>query len=927
MSRCHEICVLPNGWGHHCAQAPCLASFNCKYILAAHVASSHKKIASNNNNSSNFNASRAANASQTREKKRLLLHAQRGSGVASGRRDLSAHRIVVISLGSHEIRVGLASATEPTSRVRAVVAWRKAEKFSEFSDSVNEFTTDVPQRDERESAAHARTLAASLDEWRVDSTLFPHEFIHTALTDALSDDGPIVLPDDSLAATRATAPLPRCIVGDDALRLAPDAPFTLVYPIEQGYVAQRDKSTPTSVALASIEALLRHSLLAIGIDDSSIGSYAACLIVPTMHRRRDTVALVDLLLERLAFAECFVNTDAMCAALGSVHDTACVVDIGHQRTAVACVVEGVVQPESRCHMPFGAQGVAAALMHFLRIDDEEAGRTMFGPRELSIGRARDLALVERLRNALCHVDVRAPLAAVHRPIRLRTLDFDLSQPSVRELLLDCAKSDSFSSAALTLFSPGALNCASPTPAAVAQFADDVVADDVYSQAWLRAVDNVELLEPRPTRVKAKGYVPRAAGATATSEPKLQSCQIGDTGLISAIVESAANVQPIGGDPAILDKVMQLNVGATVALRPEEMAAFYVAGGRVMEASLDLMPPLENGKLVWTPQFHAVFIAAVEIAHLVGEGTGPSAILKYMIAIGAPPINKPQVSSHLQKWRKDMLLARGRSRRSDALEHELQLASITAVGAKGKVRKSTDGPGVVGTGGDDDGGPPPLQPIGGGGGGGGGGGDDEGDENADDEDVAALKKRKRDDDADDNDQAATTTTAASTTQQQPMQTDDAPEQPAASVPIVPLDPKAYAHSMLPLQVARPELGAAVLTSVAMPIDEAVLQSVLSLDWASISLRAQLMNNIVVVGGGALIGGIQQLLEARLICHPEVPSESVATVNYSQQGTPQVLSWRGAALMAWQASARRLYVTKGEWQMYGSAVLRERVPFKW
>jgi hypothetical protein len=242
-------------------------------------------------------------------------------------------------------------------------------------------------------------------------------------------------------------------------------PITLVYPIEQGYVAQRDKThVPPSVALASIEALLRHALLAIGIDDTSIGSYAACLVVPTHApppRRRGARRRAPR--ASSAFAEVFVVTDAMCAALGAVHDTACVVDVGHQRTTVACVVEGVVQPDSRCHMPFGAQGVAAALMHLLSADDARASARCLA-RASSAWSARATSRSSSACATRCATSTCARrLASCTAPSRLRTLDFDLSRPGVRELLLEHAKSDSFATAALTLFAPGALNCASPTP--------------------------------------------------------------------------------------------------------------------------------------------------------------------------------------------------------------------------------------------------------------------------------------------------------------------------------------------------------------------------------------------------------------------------------------------------------------------------------
>jgi len=811
------------------------------------------------------------------------------------RSPLAPQRVVVIAPGSHTTRIGLASSAECID-VRSVVAWRSAQAPS--SAAAPEAWAG-PAVTEKDALAHVRALQTTLSEWRRNDALYPDDAIETALTTASAGTAAISLSDDGL---QQPTPLPpaaqACVVGDEALRLSPLAPFALVWPFEQGFVRHSDARSP-SLSLASVEALFRHAVSRLGIDGAALASYAVCLVVPTLHRRRDTVALVDVLLRQLGFAEAFVNCEAMCAAMGAGRDTACVIDIGHQRTTVACVYEGVVQPESRYQLPFGSQGVASALLRFLVADDEQLGN-MFGARQLSAQRLRDVALVERLRDRLCHVDVRAPPSVVHRTIAIRALDFDSSGAAlVREFALDRVLSDSFLLSALTLFVPGALNCSSPLPSAVALFADDWVSDDTYSQQWLRAVDNVEVVELRAGRVAPKGYVPRSNAAAASSalqqqQQKQVSGQVGEAGFIAVVVETATVSRPALFASSVLDKVSTLAVGSEASLSPNELAAFYCAGGRVQPAPDGAEPPLDNGKLVWTSSFHALFIAATEVAHVLGEVVSPSSVQKYMIELGGPVLIKTQVSSHQQKWRKDMSNARSRRDRSDTLEYELSLSVATApktpvkrgfasARSTSEADNGADNNGADNNADDDDTGPPPLQAI----------------ASPPPSAPSSSSKRRRTGDAD-----------AS------KATIDAAEEPDAA-PVA---------SILPLQTARAE--AKLQATAAVPLDEAVLRSVLSLEWASISLRQQLMNNMVVVGGGAMIGGLQQLLEAKLISHPDVPAESVATVSYlNTHGTPLAATWRGAALMAWQPSARKMYVTRDEWRKYGTGVLRERAPFQW
>ena len=95
------------------------------------------------------------------------------------------------------------------------------------------------------------------------------------------------------------------------------------------------------------------------------------------------------------------------------------------------MVDGVVVPRSRIRLPFGAHGVATALLHELaEVHASFAKQT-----------AADFAVVEQLRDALCHLDLRE-FEPTLRTVHVRNGD------DVRELR--DLPADSFVAAPLTL---------------------------------------------------------------------------------------------------------------------------------------------------------------------------------------------------------------------------------------------------------------------------------------------------------------------------------------------------------------------------------------------------------------------------------------------------------------------------------------------
>ena len=75
--------------------------------------------------------------------------------------------------------------------------------------------------------------------------------------------------------------------------------------------------------------------------------YRAVLLVPDVFRHHHLKLFMDLLLSRLGFGAAFLHQESVCATFGSGIASACVVDVGDQKTSVTCVEDGISYKETR----------------------------------------------------------------------------------------------------------------------------------------------------------------------------------------------------------------------------------------------------------------------------------------------------------------------------------------------------------------------------------------------------------------------------------------------------------------------------------------------------------------------------------------------------------------------------------------------------
>ncbi|XP_065564807.1 actin-related protein 8-like isoform X3 [Artemia franciscana] len=126
--------------------------------------------------------------------------------------------------------------------------------------------------------------------------------------------------------------------------------------------------------------------------------YKAVLVIPDIYNRQHLKELTNLLLVRLGFASCFLVQDHVCATAGSGVPTACVIDIGDQKTSVSCVDECVSIKQSRMKMEYGGSDITQAFFWLLR-------RAAFPVKPCKPSDPVDAMILTQLKEDYCHLNM------------------------------------------------------------------------------------------------------------------------------------------------------------------------------------------------------------------------------------------------------------------------------------------------------------------------------------------------------------------------------------------------------------------------------------------------------------------------------------------------------------------------------------------
>ena len=190
---------------------------------------------------------------------------------------------------------------------------------------------------------------------------------------------------------------PGFITGKDALRI-PDFSrprYKLFWPLRHGWYNEHDYDQKRALyddIAVIIEEAIKSQLNIPRKKDWP--QYGCVFVVPDLYERKYVTQMLDMLLCDFGFARvCFIQ-ESLAATFGAGYTSACVVDLGAQKTSICCVEEGMCIENSRINLKYGGADVTETFIRMMLFDH-------FPYSEINLNRRYDFLLAEEIKIKFC----------------------------------------------------------------------------------------------------------------------------------------------------------------------------------------------------------------------------------------------------------------------------------------------------------------------------------------------------------------------------------------------------------------------------------------------------------------------------------------------------------------------------------------------
>uniref|UniRef100_A0A3B1IEV2 Actin-related protein 8 n=1 Tax=Astyanax mexicanus TaxID=7994 RepID=A0A3B1IEV2_ASTMX len=285
--------------------------------------------------------------------------------------------VVVLHPGSQTLRIGRATDTLPVTVPHVIARRHKLPSQSRYEDS-----RLLREGLNRPESAEQRQNGLKM----VDQAIWSKKMSNGARRTPVSAEQarvynrqirPAVLDSNSRLKWTNTAHQPEYLVGDEALYVNPTDCYSIHWPICWGQLnVHSGPGGSLTAVLADLETIWSHAiqkLLEIPLKDLKKG-------------------IVYILLFSIV-----VHQESVCAAFGSGLSSACVIDVGDQKTSVCCVEDGVSHRNSRLCLAYGGSDVTLCFFWLMQ-------RAGFPYRDCQLTNRVDCILLQQLKETFCHLD-------------------------------------------------------------------------------------------------------------------------------------------------------------------------------------------------------------------------------------------------------------------------------------------------------------------------------------------------------------------------------------------------------------------------------------------------------------------------------------------------------------------------------------------
>ncbi|RMZ76572.1 hypothetical protein DV737_g4782, partial [Chaetothyriales sp. CBS 132003] len=182
------------------------------------------------------------------------------------------------------------------------------------------------------------------------------------------------------------------ITGREALRIPEQSNprYRLYWPIRHGWLNEADYPSARFLR-EDVQIIIGEAIKSqLGLGPKDWQHYSCVIAIPDYYERTWVTTLLDMAISDFGFARVSFIQESLAASFGAGVMTACMVDIGAQKTAISCLEDGMIIEESRVNLKYGGDDVTEAFVKMILYNH-------FPYADINLKRRYDFLLAEELK--------------------------------------------------------------------------------------------------------------------------------------------------------------------------------------------------------------------------------------------------------------------------------------------------------------------------------------------------------------------------------------------------------------------------------------------------------------------------------------------------------------------------------------------------
>ncbi|KAK8114377.1 hypothetical protein PG999_006446 [Apiospora kogelbergensis] len=335
-----------------------------------------------------------------------LQGAEDATATADGQLDPS--KIIVIHPGSQNLRIGFASDALPKT-IPTALATKFPQTESEMYEALPRRKFEGKTPDEQYGEEWSKKYQKMCSELKVEMRANKRKVLpnskelvvnynrRTEAEKIPTHNDPLQVEWTDLENLEDPNSAASCFIGQAALRVPDDSnpKFKVWWPMHYGWLNE-DEYTTAEHLCDDFETLLDRAIRQeLGLTKSSSWrNYSCVFVIPDLYDKRYVEQVLKSCMSWFEFNRvCFIQ-ESMAAAFGAGYTQACVVDVGAQKTSIACVEDGLMVEDSRINMKYGGFDVTDTFIRMMLYDN-------FPYQDINLRRRYDFLLAEELKMKHC----------------------------------------------------------------------------------------------------------------------------------------------------------------------------------------------------------------------------------------------------------------------------------------------------------------------------------------------------------------------------------------------------------------------------------------------------------------------------------------------------------------------------------------------